>query len=203
MNVAFYSAVAFLPLGVAATLLYLGPFAIAAFGFRRGLHLALPACALIGVLMISRPGSIDSLTGLIVGLISGAALATYTIAGHRLGHKGGTDTLALAVASSAVILSPVSLLTTPHLRSEHAAVLLTAGVIGVACAFWFDFTALQLIGSRAVSVLFALDPVVGAITGALMLGQHLDLVTTLGIIAIVISGAIAAGTQNDSRKPQN
>lgn len=194
MNVAFYSAVALLPLGVAATLLYLGPFTVAAIGFRRGIHLALPACALAGVLMISRPGSIDSGTGVIIGLLSGAALATYTIAGHRLGQKGGTDTLALALASSAVILSPVSLPTAQHLHLEQTAILLAAGVIGVAGAFWFDFTALRLIGTRAVSILFALDPVVGAITGALLLGQHLDIITTLGMIAIVISGAIAAGT---------
>lgn len=194
MNVAFYAAVDLLPLGVAATLLYLGPFAVAALGLRNARHIVLPLLALAGVVMISRPTAVETGAGLFLGVLSGAALAVYTLSSRRLGQKGGVDTLALAVGSSALLLVPFSLPTAGQAEAEHWWVLLASGVVGVAAAFWCDFSALRLLGSQNVSVLFALDPVVGAVAGAVILHQGLDVLTALGIVLIVLTGAITVRT---------
>lgn len=196
MNVAFYSAVAVLPLGVAATLLYLGPFAVACAGFRRGPALVLPVIALTGAVLISRPGTVDGAGGVVVGLAAGAALAVYTLSSRAVGQRGGVDLLALSVTASAVVLTPFSVASSPSLNGPSLALLVTTGAVGVAGAFWLDFRALQLVGSRAVSVLFSLDPAIGAVTGAVLLSQHLDSLTVAGLAAVVASGAVAAATSS-------
>jgi inner membrane transporter RhtA len=55
MNTTFYLTVERLPLGIAASVLHLGPFTVAAATIRRGPRLAWPVLALIGVLAITRP----------------------------------------------------------------------------------------------------------------------------------------------------
>lgn len=197
MNVAFYSAVALLPLGVAATLLYLGPFAVACAGFRRGPSLLLPTIALTGVVLVSRPGAVDGAGGLAVGLAAAAALALYTLSSRAVGQRGGVDLLTLSVVASAVLLTPFSVASAPSLDGPSVVILVVTGAVGVAGAFWLDFRALQLIGSRAVSVLFALDPAIGAVAGAALLGQHADLLTAVGVAAVVASGAVAAAVGGD------
>jgi len=74
MNLTFYHAVAVLPLGVAATLLYLGPFSLAAASIRRRWEIVLPVMALIGVALVSRPTGDVSAAGIIIGLGSAVAL---------------------------------------------------------------------------------------------------------------------------------
>ena len=67
MNAAFYQAVELLPLGIAATLLYLGPFAVAVSRTQVGPRLLLPVSALVGVGLVSRPSGDAPPTGILVG----------------------------------------------------------------------------------------------------------------------------------------
>ena len=90
MNVAFFQTVDIVPLGVAATLLYLGPFALAVAHTRVARQLSFPLLALVGVALVCRPsGDVDS-TGIVAGLVAAAALAAYTLTSQRLGRAGGT-----------------------------------------------------------------------------------------------------------------
>ncbi len=204
MNVTFYQAVALLPLGVAATLLYLGPFALAAVYTPRGPQLLLPVLALVGVALIARPSADVDALGLLVGLLAAAALAAYTLASQRLGRSGGVDSLALATAVSALLLVPASLPAASEVRASQWGVLALAGVLGVTITFLSDFTALRLAGTRLVAVLFALDPVMGSVLGALMLGDTLTSTTVVGIAVIVLTGAVVTAITEDpaaSRRP--
>ena len=70
MNVAFYQAVDLIPLGIAATLLYLGPFALAVAHTKVGWHLTIPALALAGVAMVSRPAKDADTVGICLALVA-------------------------------------------------------------------------------------------------------------------------------------
>lgn len=193
MNVAFYQAVALLPLGVAATLLYLGPFVLAVVHTPRGLQRALPCLALLGVVLVAGPSVALSPVGLLVGLLAATALAGYTVASAHLGRSKGLDSLVLATCCAAVLLSPFSLTAAPSVTTHQWGVLACAGALGVSVAFASDFTALRLAGTRVVSVLFALDPVVGALLGALVLSQSLSPAVVAGIVLIILTGATMSG----------
>jgi len=201
MNVAFYQAADRLPLGIAATLLYLGPFVVAAAATEIGWRLLLPVAALCGVALVSRPSGDADLVGICIGLVAAGALATYTVTSHRLGRDGGLDRLTLAVTVSAVVLSPIAV-TTPHaLQPAHWLMLVVSGAVGVGVAFSCDFVALKLIGTRVVSTLFALDPVIGAVIGAVILSQHLTAQTVVGILIIVVAGAVTTATRDAPTRP--
>lgn len=196
MNVAFYQAADRLPLGIAATVLYLGPFAVAVAHTEFGWRLLLPVSALIGVVLVSRPNGDADTAGIAVGLVAASALAAYTVISHRLGRDGGLDRLALAVTVSALILSPLSASSGNAVQPGQWLILVISGVVGVGVAFSCDFTALRLVGTRVVSTLFALDPVIGAVIGALVLSQLLTQQTTLGIVLIAVAGAVTTATRN-------
>jgi inner membrane transporter RhtA len=194
MNVAFYQAVDRVPLGIAATLLYLGPFAVAVTQTQLNWRLIAPMLALIGVALVSRPTGGATAVGIVAGLTAAGALAGYTLFSQRLGRDGGLDRLALAVTMSALILSPIAASSADSAGPSEWLVLLASGVFGVGLAFACDFVALKLAGARVVATLFALDPVIGALIGAGALSQNLAPLSVVGITLIVVAGAVTTAT---------
>lgn len=202
MNVFYYAAVAHLPLGVAASLLYLGPFALAAGAIRRPVHLLWPVLALIGVGALTRPDQADvnDVRGVIFGALAAAALAAYTFTAHRLGSRAGYGELALAVGLSGLLLLPFALSHPPRASGETMGILLLIGVVGVGLAFLLDFIALRLAGPIIVATLFALDPAIGALIGGLVLGDQLTWVTFAGI-ALIVAAGIGLARSRPLRRP--
>lgn len=197
MNVAFYAAVDRLPLGVASTLIYLGPFVLAALHTPRGPQLALPLLALVGVALVSRPTGDVTVVGVAVGLASAAALATYTLASRHVGRvTTGLDGLALAVGFSALCLLPASVPAIGDVPAGSWDVVLYLGLAGVAFAFACDLAALRLLPARVVATLFALDPVVGALLGAALLSEDIGLLTGVGIALVAAAGAAVTAVAN-------
>jgi inner membrane transporter RhtA len=203
MNTTFYLTVERLPLGVAASVLYLGPFAVAAASIRRGSRLGWPVLALAGVLAITRPDHLGhaSLAGFAFGALAAGSLAGYTVIGHRLGRRAGLDDLALAVCASALVLTPISLTHRPPASAGTIGTLLLVGGLGVALTFAFDYQALRFAGPTLVATLFALDPAFGALVGLVTLGQPLALVTCFGLATITIAGIGLARTGKPAVSP--
>lgn len=219
MNAAFYAAVDRVALGVAATLIYLGPCLLAMAHARRDWTRFLPALALTGVVLVGLDtpgpgssgagGSSGRWLGIALGLVAASALVVYTLASQRLGalvHShpvrvrgvGGLDRLALAITVSALLLSPFAAASGSAMPGRGWPILGAAGAVGVAFAFSCDFTALKLAGTRVVATLFALDPVIGTIVGVVALSQHLVWTTALGIAAIVAAGAVTTATHGSA-----
>lgn len=203
MNLSYYVAVRVLPLGVAATMMFLGPFALAALASRRGRQLIGPLLALLGVVLISRPGGAVDVAGLLLGALAAVALAVYTICSGRLGDRGGVDSLALASVVSALLLSPLAASHAAEPTPAAWAVLVALGVVGISATFLCDFLALRLLGARAVATLFALDPVIGAIIGVIFLADALSPGVGAGILAVAAGGALTMLTAaSRSRAPR-
>jgi inner membrane transporter RhtA len=196
MNVAFYESVERVPLGIAATLLYVGAFAVAVLHTEVGWRLIMPVLALVGVVLVSQPTGGATAVGICAGLVAAGALAAYTLVSRHLGRRDGLDVLALAVGGSALVLSPLSASTASHVRPSGWLVLAVTGAIGVGLAFSCDFTALRLAGTRIVATLFALDPVIGALIGAAALSQHLTPTAIVGIAAITLAGGFTTATRD-------
>ncbi|MFG2669274.1 DMT family transporter [Streptomyces sp. NPDC048445] len=191
MNVAFYCAVGRLPLGVAATLLFLGPFVVAVASARAWREALLPAVGLAGVVLVTEPGGTVEWAGFAFGLLSALALACYTVFAQRVGRaSSGLEGLAVSVCISALLLLPFSVPAAPSVSGGDWGLVAVSG-IGVVLAFTLDFQAVKMATAKVVATLFSLDPVMGALIGAVALAESLSAPVLLGMGLIVSAGAVA------------
>lgn len=202
MNALFYNAVERLPLGIAVTFEFLGPLAVAAVAARKKIELLLPILTLIGVGLVGNPsGNIDPI-GVLFALGAAAAFGGYTVfAGKVSGDTGGIDGLALSVVVAALVLAPFSVEALPRVDGPDWGVLALSGLLGVALTFTLDFLAVKYTSPRIAGTLFAIDPVMGSIVGALALGQSLSGGVIAGMLLVVLSGATLIWLAGRTRGP--
>jgi len=192
MNVAYYCGGGHLPLGVAATILFLGPFVVAVSSARTWREALLPAVGLAGIALVTQPGGTVEWAGIAFGLLSALALACYTVSAQRVGRaSSGLEGLAVSVCISAVLLLPFSLPAAPSVSGDDWGLIAVSGAVGVALAFTLDFQAVKMATAKVVATLFSLDPVVGALIGALALAESLSAPVLVGMGLIVAAGAVA------------
>ncbi|MGW1805576.1 EamA family transporter [Streptomyces sp. NPDC002078] len=204
-HLAYYEAVARLPLGAATTLEFLGPFAIALCGSRRAPDLLWAGLAATGVLLLSRTGTALDGTGITCATVAGCCWGGYILVGKRLADRVPDGRgLALAVTFGA-------LLSLPYGIAQAGTRLLDPGTLAVAAAvavlssvvpYTFQLEALRRLTPRVFGVLTSLEPAIGALIGLLFLRQHLAVAQWTGVAAVGLAsvGATrtdgAAGTQD-------
>lgn len=193
MNVFMYRALIFLPLGVAITMEFLGPFAVAILASRKPRQALFAVLGLVGVVLIARPSAGFDLVGIVFGALAAASLAAYIVLADRVGERGGgAQELSLAFIVAAVATAPFSLSAVGSLVWADAPILAASALLGVVIAFSADFLAVKVTGARVVAVLLSLDPVLAAAIGAIALGERLDLLTLAGMICVSLAGGCAA-----------
>lgn len=203
MTVLFYSAVKYIPLGIAVTIEFMGAFFVALLGARRLRDGLLALGALIGVVLIAGPTlGHYPLIGYLYAIGNAAAMAGYTLLSATMGRSSeatsGLKGITLSLTLAALWLSPWALPQAPNLDADSWLRLACAGIFGVALAFSADSLAGRLTSSAVIGVLFALDPVIGSVVGWLLLHQVLSPLTYLGIACIVVSGALLVWQTNKS-----
>jgi inner membrane transporter RhtA len=198
MNLSFYAALDRIPLGIAVTFEFTGPFAVAVAGSRRAADLAWVAMAAGGIVLLS-PGIHGSLDGLGVAfaLLAGGFWATYIVLAARVGRAfSGGEGLALAMAVAAVVLVPVGVaggggaLARPGLL----AVGLLVAVLSSAIPYSLELEALRRLEKGTFGVLMSLEPAVAALVGLVLLGQGLSATEVVAITLVVGASAGALGT---------
>ena len=198
MNFAIYSAMDRIPLGIAVTIEFAGPLAVAVIASRRALDLLWVALAAGGILLLADPGggSLDA-AGIAFALLAALMWAFYIVLAARTGRlfPGGSG-LALAMAVGAVAIAPVGIaqggdeLLQPELLAAAAAVALASSVI----PYSLDLEALRLLPARVFGVLMSLEPAVAALAGLIVLGQSLDALEWTAIALVVVASAGATAT---------
>jgi inner membrane transporter RhtA len=201
MNLSFYGALHHIPLGIAVTIEFTGPLAVAIAGSRRPQDVVWVLLALAGILALTRSGTTGlSGVGIALALLAGMFWGTYIVLNRRLGQTftGGTG-LALAMAVGAVVALPLGL-------SEGGSQLLAPGILARGCAvgmlssaipYSLEVEALRRLDPSVFAVLMSLEPAVAALAGLIVLGQGLGLRAGLGIVLVV---AASAGASLTSRR---
>jgi inner membrane transporter RhtA len=192
MNWAIYSAMDRIPLGIAVTIEFAGPLAVAVIGSRRALDLLWVALAAGGILLLADPsgGSLDS-AGVAFALLAATMWAFYILLSARVGQvfPGGSG-LALAMVAAVMITAPFGIsqagseLLSPELLAAGAAVALASSVI----PYSLELEALRRLPARVFGVLMSLEPAVAAIAGLVVLGQALDALEWIAIGLVVVAG---------------
>ena len=179
MNLSFYEAIARVPLGVAVTIEFSGPLALALIGSRRwsdGLW-ALAAGGGVALLAAGAGRHLDP-AGLALAMSAGTFWAGYILLSKETGRRFDSfDGLAWAMTAGGLALLPFGLfnagtaLFRPAVLGLGAIVAVLASVI----PYSLELLALRRVTPRAFGVMMSLDPAVATAAGFLVLGQHLTL----------------------------
>ncbi|SDP05071.1 EamA family transporter [Lentzea jiangxiensis] len=198
MNGTFYLALDRIPLGVAVTIEFLGPLGLAAVLSRRARDFVWVGLALVGVLVLGwreHTGSELDLVGVALALIAAAFWACYVLAGREVAMAGlGTGGLAGASVIAAALTLPYGLSTAGAALFEPKVLLLgtLVALLASAIPYTLEIRALKTLQPSTFGVVLALEPAAAALAGALLLGQHLGVVSLLGIALVVMAGVGAA-----------
>src|SRR4029077_13600083 len=112
MNLFFYQSIARIPLGIAVTIEFLGPLAVAIAGSRKALDFAWAVMGATGVALLSLTGGSVTLLGVLFALGAAVGWASYIVLGQRVGRLvAGPDGLALALTVGALTLAPFGIVT--------------------------------------------------------------------------------------------
>lgn len=190
MNVFLYLAIDRIPLGVATTIDFLGPCAVALAASRRVREAGLAVIALIGVVLIVGLGGEFDLLGYLFAVGAAVSFGLYTLLAAHVGKsEGGMSGVALSVAFSAVLTLPFAVPVVGSVQPAQWGILIVSALLGMALAFFVDTLAARLTSARVVGVLFAFDPVIGTLIGYFWLGQTLTPLAVCGIVLVVGAGA--------------
>jgi inner membrane transporter RhtA len=196
MNFSFYSALHRIPLGIAVTLEFVGPLAVALAGSRRPSDLLWVGLAAAGILALTRGGvhHLDPL-GVALALLAGGFWGCYILVNARVGRafEGGTG-LTLAMCVAAVVMTPIGLVQGGS-QLLHPRSLLLGGVVGMlssAIPYSFEVEALRRIKTAVFGVLMSIEPAMAALAGLIVLGQGLTARELLGIALVVVASVGAA-----------
>jgi inner membrane transporter RhtA len=196
MNFAIYQAFERIPLGVAVTIEFLGPLAVAVAGARRLVSLAWVGLAAAGVLLLAQgSGGHLNLAGVAFALVSAAGWAGYILLSRATGQRfSGTSGLVIAMCVAAVLVTgPGVAAGAPAMfRPSLLATGIAIGLLSSVVPYWLEFEALRRVPARVFGVWMSMQPAVAALIGLIMLAQLLSLAEWAGICCVVVASAGAA-----------
>lgn len=200
MNLSFYEAVGRLGLGIAATIEFLGPFALALLGSRRVLDGLCAVAAAGGVLLLTiTEGALDPV-GVVLALTAAAAWAAYILLTRRVATRlPGLEGLSVASVVATVLTVPIALVVVDYARLDGGVLglLVALGVLSSALPYSLDTFILRRISPRLYAIITSFGPVVATVFGVLVLGERFTLVQLVGIVVVCVAAGAAIATQRE------
>lgn len=199
MNVAFYEAIARIPLGTAVAIEFAGPVVVAILGSRRAQDFLGVALVAAGVYLVAGVETDVDLAGVGFALLAAALWAGYILLGKWVADAGdGIDSLAVGMASAAVVSAPlllgVQLAGDASVFAEPRTWLLGVGVglLSSAIPYALDQRVLTRIGRERFALLLALLPATAAVVGAVVLAQRPTVGEVAGIALVMLALVVTA-----------
>ncbi|MFJ6416098.1 EamA family transporter [Paeniglutamicibacter sp. NPDC091659] len=203
MNLSLYAAIERIGLGLAVTLEFLGPLAVALAGSRRITNVLCAVAAAGAVAVLVRPTPSTDYLGVGLALLAAVCWAGYILLNREVGARlPGLEGSAAAALVSGILYLPVG----AWVLWQHpptVAVLvyaLAAGVLSSAVPFLADTLALRRMPAHSFSMFMSVNPVFAALIGLAALGQQLDVPAWLAIVAIVGANIVALSTSHRSTR---
>jgi inner membrane transporter RhtA len=196
MNLSFYEALDRIPLGIAVTIEFVGPLAVAIAGSRRAIDLLWVALAAGGIVALTqgRAHGLD-LAGVMFALLAGCLWGAYILVNARVGRafERGTG-LSLAMVVGSLLALPAGIIDGgAHLLRAHSLELGAAvGMLSSAIPYSLELEALRRIATALFGVLMSLEPAMAALAGFIVLGQALSARALAGIGLVVVASVGAS-----------
>jgi inner membrane transporter RhtA len=193
-NATSYLAIVALPLGLAATIGFLGPIALSVIGARRAIDYLWPVIGFAGVLLLTPldgAGTVSWL-GIGYGLTNAVAWALYILAASRAGASiPGTGGFVVATIVAALALAPLGLVGADYFFSTPELAWTTLAIVLFAIfPLVLEFVALVRLQPRVFGVLLSLEPAIATMIGMALLGERLGLLgwLALGCVSVASIG---------------
>src|SRR6185369_15275093 len=192
MNLCFYLALARIPLGIAVTIEFLGPLAVALAGSRRWLDVFWVVLAAGGVVLLMEGRGELNRAGFLFAIAAGTCWGIYILVGAALGrHTTEGNGLALGMAVAALVAVPFGVadsgtaLIQPWVLVAGLGVALLSSVI----PYTLDLEALRKIPPRVFGILMSLEPAMAAVIGLIVLHESLHLSQWIAVLCVVAASA--------------
>lgn len=188
MNLSFYLSIDRIPLGMAVTIEFLGPLAVALAGSRRWIDALWALLAGAGVVLLTQAGGHVMWSGVLLALAAGVCWASYILLSAALGERtSGGGGLALAMAFGGLLMAPVGIADAGAALLEPSVLAAGFGVamLSSVLPYSVELEALRRIPARVFGVLMSLEPAAAACAGLVVLGQIMNLGQWAGVTCVV------------------
>ncbi|WP_338894692.1 EamA family transporter [Streptomyces sp. TG1A-60] len=194
MNLSLYTAIDRIGLGLAVTLEFLGPLAIALAGSRRRVDVCCALIAALGVVTLMRPQPSADYLGMGLGLLAAVCWASYILLNRTVGRRiPGAQGSAAAAGLAALAFLPVGVFVVVRQPPTAGAVgyAIAAGVLASAVPYLADVFTLRRVPAQVFGLFMSVNPVLAALAGWIMLGQGLGWAEWAAIGAVVVANALS------------
>lgn len=160
--------------------------------------LACVSAALLGMVFVS--GVLEAsggagLKGVLLGLGAAVLYASVVLMNKQLGDVPAYDRTIVQLGSSAAVLLPYVLLveevSIEAFTPGVIALLLVVGIVHTGIAYALYFGSLMQLKAQTAAILSYIDPVVAVLLSALVLREHMSLLSGLGAV-LVLGAAIVS-----------
>lgn len=200
-NVSAYWALERLPLGLVATIGFLGPLCVSLIGIGAAREFAWPLLGLCGVLLLAPLGeaSSQSFEAIAYGLFYALMWALYILVSTQVGRNlPGLSGFATATFLAGLMIAPFGAPASLGLFPGVGAIAMVGAVVVLSTfPFALEFEALKRLPPRTFGVLLSLEPGIAAATGLALLGEALD---ARDLLALCLVSAAALGATMTMRK---
>ena len=211
MNFSIYQAMARIPLGIAVTIEFLGPLAVAIASSRRLIDVVWVLLAGTGVTLLGTAGvsvakvggtgggSPSVVTGVLFALAAATSWACYIMLSAATGKRfGGPSGLVIAMVVAAVLVAPVAVVSAGSELLKPAALGtgVAIGLLSSVIPYRFELETLRRVSARVFGIWMSLEPAVAALVGVALLSQALSLPQWIAIGCVVVASAGAALGEN-------
>lgn len=204
MNLFFYLSIDRIPLGVAVTVEFLGPLAVAIFAARRTVDRLWAIPAGVGVALLGlQPADLD-IVGLLFALVAGGCWGAYILLSARVGQRiSGTGGLAAALLVGAAAVTPLGVASVPTLQAQPALLIgaVAVAVLSSTVPYTVELSALRRIPAALFGVLMSMEPAAAAAAGALLLGEMLRAAEWAALI--LVAAASIGAARSSARQPRH
>lgn len=191
----YLSSVAFIPVGLAAMLLYTFPLIVAAIShFQEGTRLGPMR---VGAFLLAFTGLVIALSpaladldwrGIVLASVAAVTTAVTLILSRRLISELGVFTFTMYMSAGSVILITGVILLVGGIalpQNSSGWTGLSGAAFGFGVGILAMFTAIKHVGSVATAMLLNLEPLISILAAAIVLGERLTMLQFTGGIMVV------------------
>lgn len=203
MNWAIYHSFSRIPIGVAVTIEFIGPLAVAAFGSPRRRDLVWVGLAAVGVVLLGWERTSLDWVGVGFALLAGAGWAGYILLSSATGARWeGLDGLAVASTIAWILVTPLALSAGTSFLLDPRLLVLGAviGLLSSLIPYSLELVALRSLPASLFGILMSIEPAAAALAALILLGEVLTGVQWLAMV-LVMAASVGATHAASRRRP--